>query len=96
MDFFGINKSYNTPGTSGGDNWTLRLNPDFKDTYYKSLEQGSGWAINMPEVLGTAVQAKFDEDVSRNGKPYWETKAQIDPLLNRLNHWSNVLKEKER
>ncbi|MBQ8634882.1 4-alpha-glucanotransferase [bacterium] len=94
MDFFGINKAYNTPGTSGGSNWTLRLNPDFKDTYYKSLENDD-WAINMPEVLETAVQAKFDEDVSKNYKPYWETKAQIDPLLNRLNHWSNVLKEKE-
>lgn len=95
MDFFGINKAYNTPGTSGGDNWTLRLNSDFKDTYYKSLEQDKGWAINMPETLKTAVQAKFDEDVSKNGKPYWETKAQIDPLLARLDHWENVLKEKE-
>ena len=94
MDFFGMNKSYNTPGTTGDENWTLRLNPDFKDTYYKSLEEGSSWAINMPEVLQTAVQAKFDEDVSRNGKPYWETKAQIDPLLDRLRHWSGVLKEK--
>ena len=94
MDFFGINKSYNTPGTSGGDNWTLRLNPDFKDTYYKSLENND-WAINMPEILHTAVQAKFDEDVSKNYKPYWETKAQIDPLLDRLNHWSEILKEEE-
>ena len=94
MDFFGINKSYNTPGTSGSENWTLRLNPDFKDTYYKSLENDD-WAINMPEILKTAVQAKFDEEVSKNGKPYWETKEQIDPLLNRLDHWSNVLKEKE-
>ncbi|MBQ4646437.1 MAG: 4-alpha-glucanotransferase [Candidatus Gastranaerophilales bacterium] len=94
MDFFGINKTYNTPGTTGGDNWTLRLNPNFKDTYYKSLENDE-WAISMPEVLATAVQAKFDEEVSRNGKPYWETKAQIDPLLGRLNHWSHVLREKE-
>ena len=93
MDFFGINKAYNTPGTSGGDNWTLRLNSDFKDTYYKSLENND-WAISMPEVLQTAVQAKFDEDVSRNGKPYWETKAQIDPLLDRLGYWNGVLREK--
>ena len=95
MDFFGIDKAYNTPGTSGGDNWTLRLNPNFKETYYKSLEHGNGWAINMPEVLQTAVQAKFDEEVSKNGKPYWATKAQVDPLLHNLEHWSKVLKEKE-
>jgi len=94
MDFFGINQSYNTPGTSGGDNWTLRLNSNFKDTYYKSLEN-EDWAINMPEILQTAVLAKFDEDVSKNYKPYWETKAQIDPLVARLNHWSDVLKEEE-
>ena len=93
MDFFGINKAYNTPGTSGGQNWTLRLNPDFKDTYYKSLENND-WAISMPEVLETAVQAKFDEDVSKNGKPYWETKAKVDPLMARLNHWNSVLREK--
>lgn len=94
MDFFGINKVYNTPGTSGGDNWTLRLNPNFQETYYKALENGSDWAINVPEALKTAVQAKFDEEVSQNGKPYWETKAQIDPMLASLEHWNQVLKEK--
>lgn len=93
MDFFGINQAYNTPGTTGGSNWTLRLNSDFKDTYYKALENDD-WAINMPEVLQTAVSAKFDKEVSKNFKPYWETKAAIDPLLERLEHWSNVLKEK--
>lgn len=94
MDFFGINQAYNTPGTTGNDNWTLRLNSDYKDTYYKSLENDD-WAINMPEILQTAVIAKFDQEVSKNQKPYWETKHAIDPLINRLGHWSNVLKEKD-
>ena len=48
----------------------------------------------MPEILQTAVLAKFDEEVSKNYKPYWETKNQVDPLVERLEHWSNVLKEK--
>jgi hypothetical protein len=72
----------------------LRLNPDFEDTYYEALENDD-WAINMPEILQTAVQAKFDEDVSVNYKPYNETKQKVDPLMERLNHWNEVLKEEE-
>ena len=94
MDFFGINKSFNTPGTVGAENWSLRLNPNYKDTYYRALENND-WAINMPEILEMAVQAKFDEEVSKNHKPYWETKEQVDPILSRLNYWKNVLKVKE-
>lgn len=89
-DFFGINKRYNTPGTTGSDNWTLRLSPDYEDKYYKSLENDD-WAINMPEILSIAVQAKEDMD-------YVQGKAgekAADGLIKKLNHYAKILKEKE-
>jgi len=89
-DFFGINKRYNTPGTTGSDNWTLRLSPDYEDKYYKALENDD-WAINMPEVLATAVQAKEDMDyVQNHADPH-----KASNLIRRLHHWAKVLKEPE-
>lgn len=94
MDFFGIGKPYNTPGTSGGDNWTLRLHPEYEDIYHKSLEK-QGAALNMPEILQMAVQAKFDENVSKNHKPYQAELDKVTPMMKELKHYENVLKEKE-
>ena len=88
-DFFGINKRYNTPGTTGDENWTLRLSPDYEDKYYKSLEN-DGWAINMPEILSTAVQAKEDMDyVQHKGREH-----EASGLIRKLNHYAKILKEK--
>ena len=39
MDFFGIDKRYNTPGTMSDKNWTLRVNPNYEDTYYNNLQK---------------------------------------------------------
>ena len=89
-DFFGINKRYNTPGTTDDENWTLRLSPDYEDKYSKSLEN-DGWAINMPEVLATAVQAKEDMDfVQHKGREH-----EASSLIRKLNHYAKILKEKE-
>ena len=95
MDFFGMGKSYNTPGTTGGDNWTLRLNPNYEETYHQSLEE-KGYAMNMPEILQMAVQAKFDDNVSKNHKPYNQELEKVTPLMRKLRHFENVLKEEEK
>ena len=47
-DFFQINETYNTPGTSGDQNWSLRLPNDFK-----SMD-----AINLNEILKAANMAR--------------------------------------
>ena len=95
MDFFGLDQSYNVPGTTGNHNWTLRLSPNYKEAYYKSLAQQDGWAINMPEVLSKAVRAKMHDEVS-SGKIWWEdAENQVYPITLELNKWANVLKEKE-
>ena len=93
MDFFGINKTYNQPGTVGNENWTLRLNPNYKDTYYKSLSHNDA-ALNMPEIVSMAVNAKVNDDI-QYGKASYNKKHEIQPMINELNHWAGVLKEPE-
>lgn len=85
MDFFGINHSYNTPGSTKDTNWTLRVNSNYEDTYHKSLEQDS-YALNMPELLADAVEAKaYDEHKTK----------EVSSLVHKLRHYENVLKEAE-
>lgn len=55
-DFFGINEVYNTPGTSGDPNWTLRLDSNFKEFYQEKLR--SNEALNLPLVLIYAMKAR--------------------------------------
>ena len=88
MDFFGINKAYNTPGTNGEHNWTLRISPNYEDEYYKALQEDN-YALNMPEVLATAVEAKAQSE-EMSGK----TREESNEILEKLNHFSEILKEK--
>ncbi|MBQ8475964.1 4-alpha-glucanotransferase [bacterium] len=55
-DFFGINEVYNTPGTSGDPNWTLRLNNNFVDFYKEKLS--SDEALNLPLAMIYAIKAR--------------------------------------
>lgn len=54
-DYFGMEQTYNTPGTSGDKNWSLRLPDNFKDMK----------PINLPYLLKKAIIArgsKFAQD----------------------------------
>lgn len=62
-DFFGIDARYNEKGTKSYKNWKLRLGANYQDMYYKNLSSELPTAINMPEVLRMAVQAKLDKSV---------------------------------
>ena len=55
-DFFGINEVYNTPGTSGDPNWTLRLPSDFEKLYSEKLKTDE--ALNLPLVMIYAMKAR--------------------------------------
>ena len=90
MDMFGINKRYNTPGTTGPYNWTLRLNPDYEDTYYEALKNDD-YAINMPEILKMAVRSKMEQDII-DGKNPEKTRREAEFIMKDLEHWENVLK----
>ena len=111
-DFFGIKERYNEKGTKSYKNWKLRLNSNYQDVYYKNLESDNPTAINMPEVLKIAVQAKKDMNVvSHIYEKYGranipvnqeevnnyraELSKKVNPILQKLEYYENLLKEKE-
>lgn len=81
-DLLGIGETYNKPGTSGGENWSLRMPTNFEKNYHKNLENGVG--LNLPEVLSNAIRQKGDDFVKQNQE-----------LLSSLDNFKQILKEKE-
>lgn len=65
-DFFGIKDVYNRPGTSGDENWSLRLANDFEELYCKNIKDGT--ALNLPVVLEKAVLAQGEKFSEKNAK----------------------------
>ncbi len=55
-DFFNMNETYNTPGTSGDKNWSLRLPDNFAQ-----ME-----TINLPIILKKAIIARGSEFANAN------------------------------
>lgn len=96
-DFFGIDKIYNRGGQNHKENWKLRLNENYEDSYYKNLESDYPTALNMPELLKDAVQAKMDLDIMRGGDGIDQRREtlhhKIEPLLDKLDQYANILKE---
>ena len=58
-DLFGIVEAYNTPGTVGDENWSLRLTPDFDRRYLDKIARGE--ALSLPRALATALRARGRE-----------------------------------
>lgn len=110
-DFFGIDARYNEKGTKSATNWKLRLNSNYQEEYYKNLESDYPTAINMPEVLKMAVQAKLDKDVVNWINEHKKSDGSIDehavadykvrlykkvnPVLDKLSQYERILKTKE-
>ena len=57
-DFFQINETYNTPGTSGDQNWSLRLPNNFKDLN----------SIDLHAILKQAILSRGSEFASKHSK----------------------------
>ena len=76
-DFFGINEVYNTPGTSGDPNWTLRLPSDFENLYKEKLSTDE--ALNLPLVMIYAMKARG-----------WEFYKNHQELLDKLENLVNI------
>jgi 4-alpha-glucanotransferase len=55
-DFLGIKDVYNKPGTSGDQNWSLRVPDDFAEFYLKQLKAQKG--LNLAYVLKRALEIK--------------------------------------
>lgn len=78
-DFFGIYDVYNKPGTSGDQNWSLRVPNDFDSFYFEQLKKNQG--INLPEILKLAIESKGEKFASKNAQ-----------LLQKLDEAANCLK----
>jgi hypothetical protein len=95
-DFFGINKRYNVAGEENNENWKLRLNSDYQEDYYKNLASEHPTAINMPEILKIAVQAKSDMNKVRNlpeNEITEENSKNVQTILDNLDKYEKILKE---
>ncbi len=55
-DFLGLYEVYNRPGTSGDQNWSLRIPDNYEEVYCKNLEEGK--ALNLPLILKLAIEAR--------------------------------------
>lgn len=57
-DFFNINETYNTPGTSGDQNWSLRLPNNYQDLN----------AIDLQAILKQAILSRGKEFADKHSK----------------------------
>lgn len=102
-DFFGINAVYNYGGKTAKSNWKLRMSKDWEDEYYKNLSSDNPTALNLPEILSIAVKAQMDREYiqcKNSGQKDAEAfkqdlKQKMQPLLDRLDKFTQILKEKE-
>ena len=58
-DFLGLYDVYNRPGTSGDQNWSLRIPDNYEEIYCENLK--SGKALNLPLILKLAIEARGHE-----------------------------------
>lgn len=100
-DFFGIDKTYNVGGQKNDSNWKLRLNKDYEDMYYENLASKHPTAMNIPEILKIAVQAKSDIETRKIAKltgvsdediPVNNSR-KVDAILQNLDKYEKILKE---
>ncbi len=98
-DLLGIKDTvYNRAGTVNDTNWKERITPDFLDKYYENLSGENPTAINIPEVLKMALQAKIDMKVVESSNPdqtRTELYREYKPLLDELQKYADILKEPE-
>ena len=98
-DLLGITDvTYNIGGTTREENWKERISPDYLDKYYKNLASENPTALNIPELLKKALQAKIDMQVmnsSDRDKTRAELSEKYKPLLDDLQKYADILKEPE-
>lgn len=58
-DLLGIEEAYNIPGTVGGSNWSLRIDPGYQHLYPEMANRGR--ALHIPRALAMALRAAREE-----------------------------------
>ena len=98
-DLLGITDTlYNDAGTRNDTNWKERITPDYLDKYYENLASEHPTALNIPEILKMALQARIDMKVVQSENPdktRLELNEKYQPLLDSLQKYADILKEPE-
>ena len=100
-DLLGITDvTYNIGGSDRDENWKERISSDYLDKYYKNLASENPTALNIPELLKQALQAKIDMKVMASSadirdKTREELNEKYKPLLDELQKYADILKEPE-
>lgn len=98
-DILGItDATYNMGGTNRKENWKERISADFLDKYYENLASENPTALNIPELLKQALQAKIDMRVMQSDdrdRTRAELNKKYTPLLSDLQKYADILKEPE-
>lgn len=58
-DYFGIKDVYNVPGTSGDENWSLRLSNNYDELQCQNFKNNK--ALNLPLVLKIAIESRGEK-----------------------------------
>lgn len=93
-DWLAIDKTYN-PRDNSSDTWKTRVSQDYNDRYHDNLITEKAPVMNMPELVGMAVNAKAGMMVAKGLKERDEAYAEANPIMDSMKHWENVLKEPE-
>ena len=100
-DLLGITDvTYNIGGSKREENWKERISSDYLDKYYENLASENPTALNIPELLKKALQAKIDMKVMNTeekdrDKTRTELNEKYKPLLDDLQKYADILKEPE-
>lgn len=98
-DLLGITDvTYNIGGSKRKENWEERISADYLDKYYENLSSENPTALNIPELLKKALQAKIDMQVMQSNdknKTRAELNEKYKPLLADLQKYADILKEPE-
>lgn len=64
-DLLGMKEIYNTPGTVGDHNWSLRVPRDYERSYLEMRARGA--ALDLPRVLALALRARGGAESEERG-----------------------------
>ena len=98
-DLLGITDvTYNIGGSKREENWKERISADYLDKYYENLASENPTALNIPELLKKALQAKIDmqvmaENEQNRDKTRNSLTEKYQPLLDDLQKYADILKE---
>ena len=63
-DLLGMSQTYNQPGTIGDENWSLRIDPDYRGIYKAKAAQNL--ALNIPGALAMALRSQGSACVAKH------------------------------